>query len=613
MAEKGSVASKPDIVLVGMLALLTYTAFHGVLRNNFVNYDDEGYVTANALVRSGINLQSVILSFTQPHYFMWHPLTTLSHMLDCQLFGLNPFWHHLNNLLLHICGVILLLFILNAMTHQLWPSAFAAVLFAVHPLNVESVAWVAERKNVLYGFFWFLTIAAYVRYSARPGTLRYLAVVLAAGLSMLSKPAAVVLPFALLLLDYWPLQRLQPKNRQKEITGSDTPRYGQASFPQLVKEKIPLFAMAVVLGILTVTIQHGSGVVKGSEFRSFHIRLANALVSYVMYIVKTVYPHNLAVFYPYPGNSLAVWKPVAAFAAIAAVSIAVFFARQKRYLVFGWLWYLTALSPNIGLIQSGDQAMADRYAYISVLGLFIAVTWWIADLLREWKYSGKLLTGAGVFVITVLWILTRTQVGYWQNSISLFEHAVKATRSNYVAHNNLASAFLKAGRFDDAIIQCDEALRYKQDFVEVYLNLGSAYRQKGWYERAIETYKKAMEISPQSVEIYYKLGDTYGRIGRYDKAIEAYKKAIELYPDYAQVYNGLGVIYGQTGRYDESISAFKRAIEIVPYFAEAHCGLGISYAMTGNTSGAVAEYEMLKTLDVNLANKLLEVMNSLKK
>lgn len=344
-----------------MLALVTLIVFGQACRNDFVGYDDIYYVTDNPHVKSGLSLDSVIWAFTTMYNANWHPLTWLSHMLVCQLFSLNPLWHHLTNVLFHTVNTLLLFGILKRMTGKIWPSAFAAAAFALHPLHVESVAWVSERKDVLSGFFWMLTVICYIRYTERQSIGKYLLVFLVFGLGLMAKSMLVTLPFVLLLLDYWPLGRLQWEHRLKSLW-------------HLIIEKVPLLALSAASSTITFIAQKSAGAMELGKVYPLNIRISNAAVSYIAYIGKLIYPSRLAVLYPYPGSSLPLWQPIVSLLVLIAVSAAVIYS-ARRYLVIGWFWYIGTLVPVIGLVQIGNQMMADRYTYLPSIGIFIMVAW----------------------------------------------------------------------------------------------------------------------------------------------------------------------------------------------------------------------------------------------
>jgi hypothetical protein len=430
------------------LALSTLVVYWQVRNYDFVNFDDPHYVHKNPIVQSGITLDSIKWAFTTGHAANWHPLTWLSHMLDCQLFGTNPGWHHLTNLLLHIANTLLLFAVLKRMTGALWRSAFVAALFALHPLNVESVAWVAERKNVLSGFFWMLTVAAYIRYAERPGIGSYLLVVLVFSLALMAKPIVVTLPFVLLLLDYWPFGRFQwGSQRQGEsLPQSELVKVNYQTSPtsRLVGEKVPLFILVAVLSMITFFVQRSGGTVESTATLTLKARSANAVVSYAGYIGKIFWPRRLAVFYPHPRYSLPVWQAVAAGLLLLGITVCVIWlARRRCWLPVGWLWYLGTLVPVIGLVQVGAQAMADRYAYVPAVGLFIIIAWSLPELVKKWRYRKIGLRISAGIVLTFLLLCTRMQVRHWQNSVTLFEHALAVTENNYAIHCNYGRTLMR--------------------------------------------------------------------------------------------------------------------------------------------------------------------------
>ena len=503
---------KLNIVLIYVvLSAATIIAYAPMRDNDFVGFDDDVYVTENPHVNCGITSESILWAFTKPHCSMWHPLATLSHMLDCELFALAAFWHHLTSLLFHIAGTLLLFGILKKMTAAVWPSAFVAAVFALHPLNVESVAWVAERKNILSGFFWMLTIAAYIQYAEQPGIKRYLLLVLTFCLALMSKPTIVTLPFVLLVLDYWPLNRFQwtSQSRAEVVTnnfGRNLPQseptkivYQRYSTLHLLGEKIPLFILSAILSIITFIAQKSGGVLKSWESFPVNVRISNAPVCYVSYIVKMVYPSRLAILYPHPGNTLPTWQPIVSLLIIVAISAGVIYmARRRGYLVAGWLWYLGTLVLVIGLIQAGGQAMADRYTYLPAIGILIMVAWSAAELADRWHRLKIVLTITAVTILAVLLVCTRTQLRYWQNGFTLFGHAVKVTENNTVMLNNLAW-FLATTR-DTEIQNPSDAVKYARRACEltnykepaILDTLAAAYAAAGRFTEAIETAEMAI-------------------------------------------------------------------------------------------------------------------------
>ena len=449
------------------LFVLTWVVFGQTLRYDFVNYDDPRYVYQNTRITSGINFANVAWAFSHIHSENWHPLTTITHMLDCQLHGLNAGWHHFTNVLLHCLAVVLLFVALERMTGALWRSAFVSAVFAVHPLHVESVAWIAERKDVLSAFFFMLTLLAYLHYTRAPSIGRYLTVALVVALGLMSKPMLVTLPFVLLLLDYWPLGRF-------EAHRSNTGR----RLLQLVLEKIPLIALSAVSSIVTFLAQRGA--IGWTEQLPVSARISNALVAYVIYIRQMFWPARLAVFYPHPENRLPVWEISLAFIVLVGITAAAFVFRKKApYFVTGWLWYLGMLVPVIGLVQVGWQGHADRYTYLPQIGLYIAVTWAVTDLTRSWRFQRMALGVAALIVVGALSWRCWLQTSYWRDSETLFTHALAVTSNNDVALNNLGIIFLDKGQLDDAISKLQAAIDLRPENGPAHDNLAKALLKKG--------------------------------------------------------------------------------------------------------------------------------------
>ena len=580
-----------------LLIFVTLVVFHRLPTHDFINLDDNLLVYENPQVLAGLNKEGVIWAFTQYHAEYWHPVTWLSHMLDCQLFGLRPGLHHLTSLLFHLANCVLLLLILRKMTGALWRSAFVAVLFAIHPLHVESVAWVAERKDVLSAFFWFLTIWAYARYAEQPGLRRYLLVLLFFGLGLMSKPMVVTLPFVLLLLDYWPLGRIQLQN-MRTVGDFDIPR---SSLFRLVWEKIPLFALTVVTIIATVVVQDKVGALKSLEAFPLQTRIANALVSYISYLAKMIWPHKLAVYYPHPGT-IPVWQVAGSGLLLLCVSVLVIKAAKNRpYLAVGWLWYLGTLVPVIGLVQVGSQAMADRYTYLSFVGLFIMIAWGLPSLLAGWHHRRNAFAIASAILFLGCVVGTWRQVGHWQNSITLFQHTVKVTNDNHFAHNNLGVALARGGRLDEATYHYSQALRIKPDRAEVHNNLGNALAAQENVDRAVGHYYQALEIDPNNARAYNNLGNLLANQGKTEEAINHYTEALRLEPDYVGAHYNLGTVLAEQGRTEEAINHITEALRLMPYWAGAHNNLGVLLERRGRLDEAIRHYSEALRLDPNYA------------
>ena len=504
------------------LTILTVITFWSLKDCDFINLDDNLYVFENAYVQSGLNWNSIGQAFSSElakEIGQWLPVTWLSLMLDYQIFGLNPSGYHLINLLFHVMNTILLFLILCRMTKKLWPSAFVAALFAIHPLRVESVAWVTERKDVLSTFFFMLTLGAYSYYVEHPGFRRYFFVFLFFVLGLMAKPMLVTLPFVLLLLDYWPLQRFG------EIKPAD-PEYKWSSIYPLLWEKVPLFALAILSSIVTYVAQGGA--VASIKVLPPVVRIGNAFISYIAYIGKMIWPSNLAVYYPHP-ELLVPWQVLwSIFLLISITLVVIWWAKRSPYLATGWLWYIGTLMPVIGIVQSGFQAMADRFTYIPLIGLFIIVAWGVPDLLKKWNYRKEILLTSSALSILCLSVITWTQVGYWQNSITLYDHALKITDYNWLIYNNRSIAYNVLGNYKQAIDDCSRAIEIKPDFAEAYTNRGIAYFGLGNHEQAIEDYDRAIEIKPDLAEAYFRRGVYYLNHGDNISGCRDVRKACEL-------------------------------------------------------------------------------------
>ena len=540
------------------LVLATLIAFEPVRNNGFVNYDDDGYVTNNSHVKGGITGKSVIWAFTAYHESNWHPLTWLSHMLDCQLFGLNPLWHHMTNLLFHIVNTLLLFLILKKMTGAIWCSGFVAAAFALHPLHVESVAWVAERKDVLSGFFWMLTIAAYIRYVKRPAVGRYVLVFLVFGLGLMAKPMVITLPFVLLLLDYWPLNRMQQKS--EDNTG--------LSIKHLIVEKIPLFVLVAASGVITFMAQQHGGVVKRLDNLPASLRVSNALASYVGYIVKMIYPTDLSALYPLPGYRLKIWYVIVCFIMLATITAVVIFKARKHYWKVGWLWYLGTLVPVIGLVQVGVQGMADRYTYLPSIGIFIIIAWGAADIVPKWRQRGRVLAILSTVVLVILILLTRAQVRHWQNNLTLFKHAIEATDRNYIMHNNYGSALVENGQLSDAVIHFREAVRINPKYLVARDNIGQVYLDQGRTTEAVRIFTELLRMKPNQPKVLDTLASILATSK--DKNVRNPAREVRLAERACELTNfnqpeflcTLTAAYAAAGSFDKAIQTAEKAIKL---------------------------------------------------
>ena len=581
------------------LFVLTWIVFGQTLRYDFVNYDDPRYVYQNTRITSGISVANVAWAFSHIHSENWHPLTTITHMLDCQLHGLNASWHHFTNVLLHSFAVVLLFVALERMTVALWRSAFVSAVFAVHPLHVESVAWIAERKDVLSAFFFMLTLLAYLHYTRAPSIGRYLTVALVVALGLMSKPMLVTLPFVLLLLDYWPLERFETRRSNSGRRRS-----------QLVLEKIPLIALSAASSIVTFLAQRGA--IGWTEQLPVSARISNALVSYVIYIRQMFWPAGLAVFYPHPENRLPVLEISLAFIVLVGITAAAFVFRKKApYFITGWLWYLVMLVPVIGLVQVGWQGHADRYTYLPQIGLYIAVTWAVTDFTRTWRFQRMALGLATVIVVGALSWRCCLQASYWRDSETLFTHALAVTRNNDVAMNNLGIIFLEKGQLDDAISNLQAAIDVRPENAPAHDNLAKALLRKGQVVEAMVHYRKFLEIEPENVEARNTLGTALIQQGRVREAIDQWQDALAIQPENGNAASNLAWVFATCP--EDSIRDGRHAVELAEKALRISGGkipmiykvLAAAYAESGRFADAIETAQRGAELATNQGNPAL--------
>jgi len=586
---------RPELLVCLFLVIAILVVYWQVRNFQFVNYDDRQYVTKNHHVQAGLTTESVRWAFTAIHASNWHPLTWLSHMLDCQIYGMNPGRHHMTNVLFHILNTLLLFLVFKRMTGGLWQSGFVAALFALHPLHVESVAWVAERKDVLSTFFLMLTLWSYTRYVEDSEFKKYLLVILFFIIGLMAKPMLVTLPFVLLLLDYWPLKRFQLGSSGDKNYTIKKPFYWG-----LIWEKTPLFLLSAVSSVGTYLAQKSSGAVHSLASIPFHVRIGNAIVSYVSYIGKMIWPNNLAVLYPYPESKI-LWKVAGAVLLLIVVSVVAFRTkRTKPYFVVGWLWYLGTLVPVIGFVQVGLQAMADRYTYVPLIGIFIIIAWGVPDWVQKWRYRRIGIAAATIAILAILIITARLQVRYWSNSVTLFEHALDVTVDNSIAHLNLGEALAEQGKINAAVIHYYEALRIKPGLVAPHLNLGVALKEEGKLNEAIDHFTTALRLKPDCVEAQYELGDTLNKKGDFAGAVKHYQEAIRIKPDYTEAYNNIGVILARQKKDKEAIFHFYKALQIDSAYSGAYYNLGKIFTNQGKIEDAILNYR--KTLQFDPDN-----------
>ena len=650
-------------LLAAGLAALTLVAFAAVRREGFVSVDDHIYVTGNARVLAGLSWSGVVWAFTTTYANFWHPLTWLSLMLDVQLFGVNPGAMHVSSLVLHLAATLALFAALSRMTGRPFPSALVAALFAVHPQHVESVAWISQRKDVLSTFFMMITLWGYAVYADRrrlgqPARAPFLAVIGLLALGLMAKPMLVTLPFVLLLLDWWPLGRagLRLRLRRGSLASGVLP------WAPLVREKLPLFGLAAVAAVVAVLAQERGGAVAALQAFPLAGRVANALHSYVAYIGQMFWPVGLVAFYPYP-QTVAIWPAVAALLALLAVAVAVAYAARRRpYLAVGWLWYVGTLFPVSGLVQVGSHAMADRYTYVPLIGLFIMVAWGAADLAgraglqgtgrvealpRRVSWSGEAAVCVACAVVVACAVMTRAQVETWQDSVSLWQHALDVSLSNYYAHNGLGLELTKQGRdaeakaqfaeatrlapgfpnghnnlglmlagedrLDEAVSEFRKALEFNHDYVQAHINLGNALLKSGKSEEAVAHYAEAARLAPESADARTDLGNALLENGRPDEAIETLRGAVGLLPDSAPAHYNLANALLRAGRLPEAVDQYREALRLQPRAdsVETHNNLGAALLRLGRFDEAAAEFDEALRLEPGSARALNNLGNLL--
>ena len=528
-------AARDRWIAVGLalvLAAITWLVFGQTLNHAFINYDDPDYVTKNAQVARGLTLEGVVWAFTQVHASNWHPLTWISHMADSHLYGMNPRGHHLTNVLLHTVNAILLFLLLRQMTTSLWRSFFVAALFAIHPLRVESVAWVAERKDVLSGLFFILTLMAYTRYARAPDRARYALVAALFALGLMAKPMLVSLPLVLLLLDYWPLGRLPSLS----LEGAEE----RKNFRRLVLEKMPLLALGLASCAVTLFAQREA--MKPVTQIALPARVANAAIAYVDYMRQMAWPIDLAVLYPWDAARLQPLHVALAVLVVAGISLTVFLLRSRRYLVTGWLWYLIMLVPVIGILQVGNQARADRYTYLPQIGLYLLIAWSAVELGGRLKYYRLLLSGIAVAGLVALILAARTQASHWQDSETLWRHALNVTTDNIIAEGNLGEAIYRKGRNGEARFHFEKSLKINRRQPELLSALGVFDLEVGRVEEARANLQEAIAIEPNHKDAHYNLGNVYLHTGNGTEAVSHYERALAINPDDVEAMNNMAWI-----------------------------------------------------------------------
>jgi Flp pilus assembly protein TadD len=560
-------AHELDLGLGACLLLLALGIYAPVRHFDFINYDDPVYVTQNLHVTSGLNADNLRWAFTNADVANWFPLTWISLMANCQFWGLEAGPQHLTNVLLHAASTLLLFALLKRITGATGPSAMVAFLFALHPLHVESVAWVAERKDVLSALFWMLTLLSYARYVSRPKPGAYLLTLLLYCLGFLAKPMVVTLPAVLVLLDFWPLRRYPPSaERAQFIRGQ-------------IREKAPFFVLATLMSVTTVLVQRSGGAVRPVELFSISTRLGNAVVSGLVYIGKMLWPTRLVVFYPLSGGP-ALWQVTASGAVLIGITALVLrLVRTRPYLLVGWFWYLITLLPVIGIIQVGDQSRADRYMYIPMIGLSMMLAWGAADVWQEWPKARTVLVGLGAAAGLACLMLTARQVSYWENSKTLFVHAIQVTSDNAIAHGCLGDALRVEGRYEDALVEYREAIAIQPRYVAALINMGVDLGLLGRPQEALAPLSSAIRLKGDDVDARNAFGLALAMQGRLKEAEEQFDVAIRLKPDSVLAHTMLGNTFGNLGRMDDAIAQFQEALRLQPSSPEARANLQKALAM----------------------------------
>ena len=580
-------------VIILLLIASTGAVYWQVKEHGFILADDPLYIVDNPNVQRGLSIDNIVWAFTTGYAANWHPLTWLSHMLDHNLYGMNPAGHHLTSAFLHIMNSILVFLVFSRMTGSIWRSAFVAGIFALHPLHVESVAWAAERKDVLAALFWMLSMLSYTYYVEKKERKHYLLVLVFFSLGLMAKPIVVTLPFVLLLLDYWPLRRFMSfrENRKRSSSKNEPAPRQAAQLLALVQEKRPLFVLSAISSVITLLVQQRGGAVSSWSYLPLDSRIANALVAYIGYLGKTFWPLELAVFYPHPLTTLPLWQPVVAGVLLVAISVLAIRAhRAHPYFLVGWFWFLGTLIPVIGLVQVGEQSLADRYMYLPLVGLSIIMAWGANQLSSEWRNRRTILLATGSTLLFALIIQTWFQVSYWKDTLTLFDHATRVTSNNYVALANIGTVLQSEGRTDAAIDHYEQSLKINPTYELAHYDLAVALQTRGEQDKARAHYEEAIRLRPDNAGSHYGLAMILSEMGETGRSKDHYLKALQIDPDYWQAHFGLGLTFGREGISDSAIVHFARVLQLKPDNPNAHFQLGVVLHQKGELQGAITHY-----------------------
>jgi Tfp pilus assembly protein PilF len=584
---------RSELLMAAALAIATLAVYGQVISHQFVDLDDDLSIRDNPMVNAGLTLKGIAWAFTTFHDSNWHPVTWISHMVDCQFFGLNAGGHLFVNALIHVANTLLLFLVLKRLTGASWRSAIVAALFALHPLHVESVAWAVERKDTLSTFFGLLSLLAYARYAEAPSWKRYALVALWLGLGLMAKSMLVTWPFVFLLLDYWPLRRVewQPADGMG--------RFAKAWVP-LIREKLPLFCLVAISMVVTYLAQSYGGT-QALVDAPFPLRLSNALISYAKYLLLTVWPSGLGVYYPLSPGGVPAWQlAIAIVLLLVLTAIAIREAGKRPYLIVGWFWFLGTLVPVIGLVQVGvGFAMADRYHYVPSIGLFVAIVFGLADLASAWRIGRITLTAACAIVLLTLGSLTGIQIRYWRDSMTLFERALSVTSNNMLIQNQIGTVLNRQEKHAEAVLHFDEALRIKPDYFHALANMARVLRQQGKTAEAIGFYERALKVRPDSVKARMQLAMVLVKEEKGDEALQQFYEAMKLAPNDPDIRTNLGVMLARQGKFSEATSQLTEALRLEPNSADTHNNLGLVLLMSGQPEKSLPHFSAALRLKPN--------------
>ncbi|PYI62458.1 MAG: hypothetical protein DMC60_02430, partial [Verrucomicrobia bacterium] len=571
-----------DLLIMLGLAVVTLAIYAQVIGHQFITLDDPTYIQENSMVNHGLTRAGLAWAFTTFHVANWHPLTWISHMVDCQLFGMNAGGHLLVNALIHAANTLLVFWFLLRTTHARWPSALVAALFALHPLHVESVAWASERKDTLSTFFGLLSLIAYVRYVEAPSSIRYVWTAITLALGLLAKPMLVTWPFVMLLLDYWPLGRWQSAKSKAQ----------EKKLIKLILEKIPLFILVAASAVITLIAQSRGGAVRTLAHEPLALRLSNTLVSYAKYLLLTFWPNDLAVYYPLAPGGIPGWQIVGAAFLLIGITAFCFLQRKIRpYLILGWLWFLGTLVPVIGLVQVGGQTMADRYFYIPSIGLFVALVFGLADLVKSWRVAPSLCGGISAAALLILATLTNVQIQRWHDSFTLFEHTLSVTPPNLRIEHNLGVALGASNRFDEAAAHFEKALQIDPTFYDGLVAMSVTRSHQGRMPEAIQYFQAAIRLQPDTPKAHVQLAHALWEQNRDQEALEEMRRALQSAPRDADIRGDFGLALAMVGRLPEAIAQLHEALRLNPNSAENHNNLGLALLASGKARESIPEFE----------------------